>query len=112
MRLDQRHEPRPRRGKGKRGGERQRQADEAHIGDDGAHRRLDDLGAEAPRIGRLQHHDQGLGAELSVELSVADIDGEDLPSTAGDEYMGEAAGRGADIERDPAQRIEAEGVER
>ena len=46
-----------------------------------------------------------------MELAVADIDGEDLPSAAGDEYMGEAAGRGADIERDPAQRIEAEGVE-
>src|SRR5690348_16281549 len=68
LRFDEANQPGARRGKAQRGRKRQGQADEAHIGDDGAGRLLDVLRIEAPRVGPLEHHDPGVGAELGVEL--------------------------------------------
>ncbi len=70
------------------------------------------LRIEAPRVGPLEHHDPGVGAELGVELVAPDIDGIDLGRAAGEQNLGEAPGRGADIERHPPLNLEAEGVER
>jgi hypothetical protein len=47
-----------------------------------------------------------------MELAASDIDGIDLGRPAGDEDIAEASGRGADIERHPSLRIEAEFIER
>ena len=47
-----------------------------------------------------------------MELVAADIDGIDLGGAAGEQHLGEAPGRGADIERHPPLSLEAEGVER
>ena len=47
-----------------------------------------------------------------MQLAVADVDRDHLPGTAGEQNMGESAGRGADIEADRAPGIEAEMIER
>ena len=51
-------------------------------------------------------------ARRGVELSAADVDRNDLRRAARQEHVGEASGRGADVEADEARRIEREGVER
>ena len=47
-----------------------------------------------------------------MKLVAPDIDGVDAGSAALEQHLGEASGRGANIERDEALRVEAEGVER
>ena len=49
---------------------------------------------------------------VGVELVPADIDGVDFGRPAGEQHLGEAPGRGADIERHPSFGVEAEGIER
>ena len=46
-----------------------------------------------------------------MQLVASDIDGEHTLRPAGEQYLGEASGRGADIERDEALGVEAEGIE-
>ena len=43
-----------------------------------------------------------------VELAVADVDGVDAPRAALQQAVGEAAGRGADVEADQAAGVDAE----
>ena len=47
-----------------------------------------------------------------MKLAAADIDRIDAPRAAREQHLGEAAGRGADIEADAARDIDAEMVER
>ena len=47
-----------------------------------------------------------------VELSAADVDGDDARRPAAQEDIGETAGRCADVERPASRRIDAECVER
>ena len=47
-----------------------------------------------------------------MKLVAPDIDGVDAGSAALEQHLGEASGRGANIECDEALRVEAEGVER
>ena len=47
-----------------------------------------------------------------MELAPAHIHGVDLGRAAGDQDLGEASGRGAEIERHPALGIETESIER
>ena len=47
-----------------------------------------------------------------MKLVAPDIDGEDAGSAALEQHLGEAPGRGANIERDEALRVEAKSVER
>jgi hypothetical protein len=54
---------------------------------------------------------RGVGAQIVVELPAAHVHGIDLGRAAREERFSEAASRGADIERDAAGRIQAEGVE-
>lgn len=46
-----------------------------------------------------------------MELPSADIDGIDLGRAAGEQHVGEASGRGADIERNPPRRLQPEGLQ-
>jgi hypothetical protein len=111
LRFDQRHQPGVRRGEGERRRERQLQRDEAHIRDHHFDL-LRDLGAgEAARILPLQHVHARIVAQPPVELAVADVDGKDTPGAAPQQHVGKAAGRGADVERAHAGRIEAKMVE-
>ena len=54
----------------------------------------------------------GLTLSLAWSWPAADIHGVDFGRAAGDQHVGEAPGRGADIERHPPLGVEAEGVER
>ena len=67
---------------------------------------------ERPRVGAFQGDHPRIDPELGVELAAADIDRIDFGRSAGDQHVGEAAGRGADIERYRTLRVEAEGIER
>ena len=51
-------------------------------------------------------------AQLPGELAAADIDRIDLGGAAGEQHIGEAAGRSADVEADPTRGIDAEMIER
>ena len=69
-------------------------------------------GRQVARVDALAADDARVGGELRVELAVADVDGEDLDRAAFEQHLGEAAGRGADVERHEALRRIAEAVER
>ena len=86
------------------------QADEADIGHDSRHGASDDRSIDTPCIGLLQHHDPWIVAELGMQLVPADIHGEHAGSPALEQNLSEAAGRGANVKRDGALRVEAEGV--
>ena len=47
-----------------------------------------------------------------MQLVPPHIDCEDAGSAALEQHLGEASGRGANVERDEALRVEAEGIER
>ena len=61
-----------------------------------------------PGIGFFQHDHARIGAQFPGKLAVADIDGIDTHRAMVEQDIGEAAGRGADIEADPPGRIDAE----
>ena len=56
--------------------------------------------------------DARIGAQPPVELSASDVERDHVSGAALQQDVGEAAGRGADVERTLAGRIDAEGVER
>ena len=47
-----------------------------------------------------------------MELIASNIDGDDTPAAAGQQHVGEAAGRRADIKTVLTGRIDAEGLQR
>ena len=98
-------------------GERQRrrqgepQRDEADVGDDRADRLADIAGDEIAGVQPLARDDARVGGEARIKLAVADVDGEHLARAALEQHLREAAGRGAEVERDAAGRRIAEPVE-
>ena len=56
-------------------------------------------GGEVARVHALDHGDARVGAQLPVQLAVADVEGDHAPRAAVQQHVGEAAGRGADVER-------------
>ena len=67
---------------------------------------------EPARIDALQHGHARILAQLPRELAVADVDRRDPRRAALDEHVGEAAGRGADVQRGAPADGDAERVER
>ena len=57
-----------------------------------------------PRVDLLEHDDARIGAQRPVELAVADVERDHARRAALQQHVGEAAGRGADVERDAAAR--------
>src|SRR5581483_1052155 len=108
--LDQGDQPSVGSRQTERGGEGELQRDETDIGDDRLDRLRNVDGGEVAGVAAFQRHDARIGGELRVELAVADIDGEDLRRPAGEQDLGEAAGRGSDVERDPSGGVIAERV--
>ena len=110
LRLDQRHQCGVRRSEREWRRQHRRQTDKTSI----ASYDFDGLGnllaRQHTRVDPLAHDDARVLAQLPGELAVADIDGVDLPRAARQQHIGEAAGRGADIERDPSG-VDAEMVE-
>ena len=70
------------------------------------------LRCQRARVEAFQRADAGVSREARIELSVADIDGDDLRRAARKQDIGKASGRSADVEADETRRIEPEGVER
>src|SRR5262249_60396840 len=100
------------------GGERQRrrthrrEANKARIAGDQLDR-LGDVGTcEVARIHSFENDDPRILAQFPGELPMTDIDGIDAPGTAGQQYVGEAAGRGADVERDALLGLDRKMIER
>ncbi len=112
LRLDQSHQPSPGRGEFESRRQRQGQADEADIGDDGRHLLADHRPVERPGVGAFQDHHPRVHPELGMELAAADVDRIDLGRAARDQDIAEAAGRGAEIERDRIFWVKAEGIQR
>ena len=52
----------------------------------------------------FQRDDARLAAQPRMQLTAADIDGIDAARAAREQHLGEAAGRGADVEADAAAR--------
>ena len=85
---------------------------ETDIGHHGADRFLDRPCIRAPRIHPFQPHHAGVVPEFGMQLFPPDIDGVEAACSALQEHLGEASCGSADIERDEALGVEAEGVER
>ena len=62
----------------------------------GAERKL--AGVEVARVAALDHGHPGIVAQAPVELAVGDVERDDPRRAALQQAVGEAAGRGADVE--------------
>ena len=71
-----------------------------------------DLRRQATRVEPFERAHARVGGEPGVELAVPDVDGDHAFRPAPEQHVGEAAGRGADVEAGEARGIEPEGVER
>ncbi len=58
---------------------------------------------QMPGVGAFDHRDARIAADLPVQLRVPDVQGNDMARAALQEHIGEAAGRGADVEA-PSRR--------
>ncbi len=112
LRLDQAHKPRPLRGELEHMRQHQSLRNEAHVDDDRIRRFAKRDRCQRARIDPFERADARVRRKARIELSVTDIDGDDLRRAARKQDVGEASGRGADVEADEALRIEREGVER
>jgi hypothetical protein len=68
----------------------------------------DEVRAELGQVGALQVDDPGVGAQPPAELAGAGIDGVDAGRPSIEQGLGEAAGRGAQVERDSAGGVNPE----
>ena len=59
-------------------------------------------GVERADVGPVDHAHPGVGLQPPHELSVADVDGDDLPGAPAQQHVGEAAGRRAGVQAAPA----------
>src|SRR5688572_18909659 len=112
LRLDQRNQPASRPGKCERRVEHLGERNEAGVADDQVDRLADDVGGQVAGVGLLVDDDAQVLAQLPGELVGADVDREHLHRPALEQYVGEAAGRGADVERHRARHVPAEMIER
>ncbi len=73
-------------------------------------RRERELG-QRPRVRPLEHGHARIGAQPRVQLAVADVERDHARRAALEQDVGEAAGRGADVDAVEAGRVDAEPVE-
>ena len=112
LRFDQRHQLRLCRGKRERCRQYRREADEARIAGDDVDRLGDVRAGQETCVQPLMHDDARVLAKLPGELAMTDIDGVRPPDAARQQHLGEAAGRGPDIERDVSLDLDREVVKR
>src|SRR5206468_3420281 len=87
------------------------QRDERDVDDRERRLLAEDPRVERPRVGLLHDHHAGVLAQLGVELAHPDVHGVHAGGAALEQAVGEAAGRGAHVEADPAGHLHLEGVE-
>ena len=85
---------------------------EAHVDDDRRRPLAETLGVKRARIDTFEEPHALVRREARIELSAADVDRDNLRRAALEQDVGEASGRGADVEADEARGIEPECVER
>ena len=69
-------------------------------------------GGQRASIGPLHGHDAWVAAQRFGELSATHVKRVDAGGATLQQEVGEAAGRGTDVERDLASGVDAEGIER
>src|SRR5579872_3825312 len=111
LRLDQRHERRALGRQRQRRRQYRLQTDKARIADDQVDRLCDLGAAQIAGVDALMHNDARVLAQFPGKLPAADIDRMHAGGAMRQQHVGEAAGRGADIERGAARRVEAEMIE-
>ena len=88
------------------------QADEAGV----ANHQIDGIGhllaGQVTGVGLFEQHHPLVLAQFPGKLPVPDIDGINLGRTAVQQHVGEAAGRGTDIQANPPRRINGEMIQR
>ena len=111
LRLDQRHQLRLLGGERERRRQHRRKADKARVAGDDVDR-LGDVGmGQVARVDPFVDDDPRILAQLPGELAMTDIDGVNPPGTAIEQHLGEAAGRGADVEGDAPVDYDPEVIE-
>src|SRR5581483_6958187 len=99
-------------GRGERERRRQRlpHRDERDVADDEVGRVWKLL--EAARVRALEHGHARVGAQARVELAVADVERDHVRRPALEQHVGEAAGRGADVEGPSSGHVQPQRVQR
>ncbi len=70
------------------------------------------IGGQRSRVHALDDGHSRVAAQLPIELAVADVEGDHAPRAALEKHVGESAGRGADVQREPIAHVDAKDVER
>ena len=70
------------------------------------------LRCEVAEVRTLEVHDAGILTKRAAQLAVPGIDGVDAGRAAFEEHGGEAARRGAEVDRDPRADVDGEAFER
>ncbi len=112
LRLDQRDQLGARRGQRQRRRQHVLERDEADVDGDDVGGIAEAGGIELANVGAFERHDLRPVAQARMQLVAADVDRVDPARAARQQHLGEAAGRGADVEADAAGDVEAEPVER
>ena len=112
LRLDQSDKQSLLRSERQQGREHELQRNEADIAGDHGNRPIESGFGELTGVQPFPRGDARIVLQLAMQLAVADVDGKDIRGAVCEQHMGEAAGRGADVETNAAFRIESESVER
>ena len=86
--------------------------DERHVDRREVDRLGQRRGGQLAGVRALHRHDARVAAERFGKLSAAHVESVDARRAALQQDVREAAGRGADVERDPARRVDLERIER
>src|SRR3546814_4428761 len=82
------------------------------VGDGQADECVEVLRRDRADVRALAHVDARIGAETLVQLAVADVEGDHARRAALEQAVGEAAGRGSDVEGATARDLDVEAAQR
>jgi hypothetical protein len=109
--LHEEHHRRPRLAQSGQPRDHQLQRDERQVADDQVDRAADLVDVDVADVGALEVRDTRIGSESFVELTVPDVEGDDVRGTTLQQAIGEPAGGRAGIERPTTADVDAEDVE-
>jgi hypothetical protein len=112
LRLHERDHVGPRRQHRRDYGQDVSEGDERHVDRDNVSGARQVGGFEKACVDVLEHDDARIGAKPPIELTVSDIQGDDLTGATLEQHIGEAACRSANVERGPAAHLDRERLER
>jgi hypothetical protein len=112
LRLDQGHQEAALPQVGQQRRHHQAQGDEGDVHGHQVDFERQTAGAEIAGVDSLHHHHPGVLAQPPVELGATDVEAPRPGSRRRREHIGEATGRGADVEAAPPLRRQSERLER